>query len=68
MTRVAKTSAPLDAARSKVPRWAARLMLGTLAACLRVPPPAWARSAVGPSGRNGRAQWGQVLTCYIPSC
>ncbi|MCO5062721.1 MAG: hypothetical protein M9963_12140 [Kiritimatiellae bacterium] len=28
-------SAPLDAARSKVPRWAARLMLGTLAACLR---------------------------------
>jgi hypothetical protein len=35
MTRLATDSAPLDAARSKVPRWAARLMLGTLAACLR---------------------------------
>jgi hypothetical protein len=34
-TRLATDSAPLDAARSKVPRWAARLMLGTLAACLR---------------------------------
>ena len=30
-------------------------MLGTLAACLRVPPPAWARSAVGPPERRADA-------------
>ncbi|MBW7909211.1 MAG: hypothetical protein H3C50_09920 [Kiritimatiellae bacterium] len=53
-------SAPLDAARSKVPRWAARLMLGTLAACLRF------RRQLGRCRRSALLNVGPTLAAGSP--
>ncbi len=61
-------SSPLDAARSKGGAGPRRLMLGTLAArlCFRrpppLPPPAWARSSVGPPER--RAEDGCLVAAH----